>query len=81
MSFAHDSWSAPRKVRRLKPPGDNINHVAAEQIEELLQDAPEAASLLVFVLDAGYEPGQLALAWGSLRVVACDQDAAFTLTH
>lgn len=69
VSFAHDSWTAPSKIRRLKP-GDNINHVAVEQIKELLQDAPEAAPLPIFVFDAGYEPGQLALAWGSLHAAA-----------
>jgi hypothetical protein len=31
------SWTAPRKIRRLKP-CDNINQVAEEHIKELLQD-------------------------------------------
>jgi DDE superfamily endonuclease len=52
VSFAHDSWTAPRKIRRLKP-GDNINHVAVEQIKELLQDTPHTTSLPIFVFDAG----------------------------
>ncbi|MBO0782877.1 MAG: transposase [Ktedonobacteraceae bacterium] len=61
--------TAPRKIRRLKP-GENINQVAVEQIKELLHGAPDAASLPIFVFDAGYEPGQLALAWGSLHAAA-----------
>lgn len=69
VSFAHDSWTAPRKIRRLKP-ADNINQVAVEQIKELLQEYPDDAPLPIFVFDAGYEPGQLALAWGSLRAAA-----------
>jgi hypothetical protein len=69
VSFTHDSWTAPRKIRRLKP-GDNVNLVAVEQIKELLQDYPESAPLPIFVFDAGYEPGQLATAWGSLRAAA-----------
>ncbi|WP_136625333.1 NF041680 family putative transposase [Dictyobacter kobayashii] len=69
VSFAHDSWTAPRKVCRLKP-GDNINQLAVGQIKELLQDTPEVAPLPIFVFDAGYEPGQLALAWGSLHAAA-----------
>jgi hypothetical protein len=56
VSFAHDSWTAPRKVRRLKP-GENINHVAVEQIKELLQDTPDTASLPIFVFDAGVRTG------------------------
>ena len=66
ISFAHDSWTAPRKIRRLRP-GDNVNLVAVEQIKEMLQGSPESAPLPIFVFDAGYEPGQLAAAWGSLR--------------
>jgi hypothetical protein len=59
VSFAHGSWTAPRKIRRLKP-CDNINQVAVEPIKELLQDYPDTAPLPIFVFDAGYEPGQLA---------------------
>lgn len=69
VSFAHDSWTVPRKICRLKP-GENINHVAVKQIKELLQDTPHTTSLPIFVFDAGYEPGQLALAWGSLHAAA-----------
>src|SRR5215831_18644944 len=69
VSFAHNSWAAPLKIRRVKP-GENINHVAAEQIKDLLQDAPNTAPFPIFVFDAGYEPGQLAQAWGSLRAAA-----------
>jgi hypothetical protein len=69
ISFAHDSWTAPRKFRRLKP-GDNVNLVAVEQIRELLQEYPDSAPLPIFVFDAGYEPGQLAAAWSLLRAAA-----------
>ncbi len=69
VSFAPDSWTSPRTIRRLKP-GENINHVAVEQIKERLQGYPEEAPLPIFVFDAGYEPGQLALAWDSLRAAA-----------
>jgi hypothetical protein len=41
LSFAHDSWTAPRKIHRLKPE-DLVNLVAVEQIKELLQDYPES---------------------------------------
>jgi len=69
ISFTHDSWTAPRKICRLRP-GDTVNLVAVEQIRELLQDAPDCAPVPIFVFDAGYEPGQLAQAWGSLRAGA-----------
>src|SRR5215471_17645495 len=55
VSFTHDSWTAPRKIRRLKP-GDNVNLVAVEQIKELLQDVAERALLPIFVFDAGPKP-------------------------
>ncbi|MBO0782780.1 MAG: transposase [Ktedonobacteraceae bacterium] len=61
--------TAPLKIRRLKP-NDNVNRIAVEQIKELLQDASDTASFPIFVFDAGYEPGPLALAWGSLRAAA-----------
>jgi DDE superfamily endonuclease len=69
LNFTHDSWTAPRKICRLKP-DDNVNLVAVEQIKELLQDYPDEAPRPIFVFDAGYEPGQLAQAWGSLRAAA-----------
>ncbi len=69
VSFTHDSWTAPRKIRRLKP-ADNVNFVAVQQIKELLQDYPDDAPLPIFVFDAGDAPGQLAQAWGSLRAAA-----------
>jgi len=59
VSFAHDSWTAPRKIHRIKP-ADNTNQVAVEQIRAQLQDDPDDVHLPIFVLDAGYEPGQLA---------------------
>jgi hypothetical protein len=69
ISFTHDSWTAPRKIRRLRP-GDNVNLIAVEQIKELLHGYPDCPPLPIFVFDAGYEPGQLAQAWGSLRAAA-----------
>jgi len=69
INFVHDRWTAPRKIRRLKP-DDNVNLVAGEQIKELLQEYPQSAPLPIFVFDAGYEPGQLTQAWGSLRAAA-----------
>jgi hypothetical protein len=68
-SLTRTSWTAPMKVRRLKP-DDNVNLVAVEQIKELLHDSPESDGLPIFVFDAGYEPVQLAQAWGPLRAAA-----------
>src|SRR5262249_27259844 len=69
ISLAHTSWTAPMKVRRLKP-DDNVNQVAVEQIKALLQARPTSSSLPIFVFDAGYDPVQLAQAWGTLYAAA-----------
>lgn len=69
MNLAPTSWTAPRKIRRLKPAG-NVHLVVMEQIKELLQGSVQSTPLPIFVFDAGYEPGQLAQAWGSLHAAA-----------
>jgi hypothetical protein len=58
------SWTAPLRVRRVRP-GENPNTVAAEQIRSWLQQAPPAAvaaSLPIVSFDAGYDAVQLSLA-------------------
>ena len=69
VGLAHSSWIAPAKVQRLKP-DDNVNLVAVEQIKALLQERPATQPLPIFVFDAGYEPVQLAQAWGTLYAAA-----------
>lgn len=51
-NFAHDNWTAPLRVRRLRP-HDNAYQVAIEQIKELLQEYPDDVPLAIFVFDAG----------------------------
>lgn len=65
INFAHDSWTAPRKIRRLKPQ-DNVNQVAVEHIKELLQEYPRDAPLPIFVFDAGRRPGTIGPSLGFL---------------
>jgi DDE superfamily endonuclease len=59
------SWTAPLRVRRMRP-GENANTVAAEQIRSWLGQAPPAnrasAPLPIFSFDAGYDAVQLSLA-------------------
>jgi len=69
ISLARSSWTAPLKVRRLRP-DDNVNLVAVEQIKALLQERLINDPLPIFVFDAGYEPMQVAQAWGDLYAAA-----------
>lgn len=58
------SWTAPLRVRRMRP-GENANLVAAEQIRSWLSQAPPApteAPPPIFSFDAGYDSVQLSLA-------------------
>ncbi len=56
------SWTAPRQVRRILP-GENPNHVAAEQICAVLhpRECPPLSPPIVS-FDAGYDPVQLGVA-------------------
>jgi len=65
LGFARDSWTAPLRVRRLRPQ-ENSNGVAAEQIKALLPSLPVPADggPPWFVFDAGYDPVQLTQALG-----------------
>lgn len=61
------SWTAPLRVRRMRP-GENANLVAAEQIRSWLRQMRQApppgagAAPPIFSFDAGYDPVQLSLA-------------------
>ncbi len=57
------SWTAPLRVRRMRP-GENANAVAAEQIHSWLRQAPPAPMRTppIFSFDAGYDAVQLSLA-------------------
>jgi hypothetical protein len=61
------SWTAPRRVRRIRP-GENLNLVAAEQIRSWLDQALPAATAPIFTFDAGYDPVQLSLAVANLPI-------------
>lgn len=66
LSFAHESWTAPLSVRRLTP-ADDINRLAAQQIQGLLGRLSPREQVPIFVFDAGYDPVELALALGEAR--------------
>jgi hypothetical protein len=66
LSFARDSWTAPVRVRRMRPQ-DNANAIAAEQIAAFLPHLPAAGPLPWFLFDAGYDPVQLTQALGEAR--------------
>lgn len=58
------SWTAPLRMRRMRP-GEHANLVVAEQIRSWLRQAPPAAaegSPPIFSFDAGYDSVQLSLA-------------------
>jgi hypothetical protein len=63
VGFARESWTAPLRVRRLRPQ-ENSNVVAAEQIKAFLPHLQAAAPLPWFLFDAGYDPVQLTQALG-----------------
>jgi hypothetical protein len=61
LGFARESWTAPMRVRRLRPQ-QNSNVLAAEQIRAFLPDLPRAPAdraVPWVVFDAGYDPVQL----------------------
>jgi hypothetical protein len=66
LSFARDSWTAPVDVQRVPPTADG-NTAAVAQIKALLSRLPADDAVPLFVCDAGYDPVQLALAWGDIR--------------
>jgi hypothetical protein len=65
LNFTHDSWTAPRDVRRVPPCGD-AHVVAAAQIREVVTQRPLGEPVPLFVFDAGYDPETLARALGEL---------------
>jgi hypothetical protein len=63
VGFARESWTAPLRVRRLRPQ-ENSNVIAAEQIKAVLPHLPGDDPLPWFLFDAGYDPVQLTQALG-----------------
>jgi hypothetical protein len=63
VGFARESWTAPLRVRRLRPQ-ENSNVIAAEQIKAVLPHLPADDPLPWFLFDAGYDPVQLTQALG-----------------
>jgi len=63
VGFARESWTAPLRVRRLRPQ-ENANAVAAEQIAAFLPHLQADDPLPWFLFDAGYDPVQLTQALG-----------------
>jgi hypothetical protein len=61
--FARESWTAPLRVRRLRPQ-ENANAAAAEQIAAFLPHQQTTDPLPWFLFDAGYDPVQLTQALG-----------------
>jgi hypothetical protein len=66
VGFARESWTAPLRVRRLRPQA-NANTLAAEQITAFLPHLPADSSRPWFLFDAGYDPVQLTQALGDTR--------------
>lgn len=67
VGFARESWTAPLRVRRLRPQ-ENANTVAAAQIAAFLPHLPSDSPLPWFLFDAGYDPVQLTQALGETPV-------------
>jgi hypothetical protein len=63
VGFARESWTAPLRVRRLRPQ-ENSNVIAAEQIKAVLPNLSADDPLPWFLFDAGYDPVQLTQALG-----------------
>lgn len=63
VGFARESWTAPLRVRRLRPQ-ENANAVAAEQIAAFVPQLQATDPLPWFLFDAGYDPVQLTQALG-----------------
>lgn len=63
LGFARESWSAPLRVRRLRPQ-ENANAIAAGQIAAFLPRLQADDPLPWFLFDAGYDPVQLTQALG-----------------
>jgi hypothetical protein len=63
VGFARESWTAPLRVRRLRPQ-ENANAAAAEQIAAFLPHLQTTDPLPWFLFDAGYDPVQLTQALG-----------------
>lgn len=67
LSLARASWTAPLDGRRVRP-GEDAHSVAAAQIKEGARPLPADGPVPLFVFDAGYDSGQLALDLGEARV-------------
>ncbi len=69
LSFARASWTAPLRVRRLRPQ-EHANVIAAEQIAAFLPHLPAESPLPWFLFAAGYDPVQLTQALGETRAAS-----------
>src|SRR5258706_1674057 len=69
VSFARESWTAPVRMRRVRPQ-ENANVIAAEQIAAFLPHLPTDGPLPWFLFDAGYDPVQLTQALGEARAAS-----------
>ena len=58
LNFVRESWTAPVDVERVRP-AQGANEVACRQVKVLLDRLGEAASVPLFVFDAGYDPVKL----------------------
>jgi len=67
LSFRRDSWTAPLDVQRV-PRTTDVNTAAATQITALLARLPAGGPVPLFVVDAGYDPVQLARDLAEVRV-------------
>jgi hypothetical protein len=58
LNFVRESWTAPVDVERVRP-AQGANEVACGQVKVLLDRLGKAASVPLFVFDAGYDPVKL----------------------
>lgn len=58
LGFVRESWTAPVDVERVRP-AQGANEVACGQVKVLLDRLGKAASVALFVFDAGYDPVKL----------------------
>jgi hypothetical protein len=69
LSFARESWTAPLRIRRLRPQ-EHANVLAAEQIAAFLPHLPAEGRLPWFLFAAGYDPVQLTQVLGEARAAS-----------
>ncbi len=58
VNFARESWTAPVDALRVHP-AQEVNALAAKQVEGLLGRSPMGDGVPLFVFDAGYDPVKL----------------------